>query len=211
MHRSLVRHVRCVHLQPHAAATAEALRGALSKLAAATAATLNSDFGKPQRHLEVTPFAVGQACRRSHAASLYHHCHLQIAKCHSDHGCSWRFVRRLSTKGSSTMHVCIPAGAEGADQQLGGGGPAAGAGRRRGVALGRCICWPAGLGARSHRVAAAGAQGVDTEPTSGHAPVPCPDAPASQQTHAVRVWADTAATVVRRMGLPRWMVAHELP
>jgi hypothetical protein len=51
---SLVNNVQPVHLQPHAAATAEALRAAVPKLAAATAATLNSDFGKPQRHLEVS-------------------------------------------------------------------------------------------------------------------------------------------------------------
>lgn len=49
--------MQSVHLQPHVAATAEALRAALPKLAAASAATLNSDFGKPQRHLEVKPFS----------------------------------------------------------------------------------------------------------------------------------------------------------
>lgn len=44
----------CVQLQTHVAAMAEALHAALPKFAAATAATLNSDFGKPQRQLEVS-------------------------------------------------------------------------------------------------------------------------------------------------------------
>lgn len=40
-------------LQTHVAAMSEAVQAALPKLAAATAATLYSDFDKPQRHLEV--------------------------------------------------------------------------------------------------------------------------------------------------------------
>ncbi len=45
-------------MQTHAAATAEALNAQLPKLAAATVATMASDFGKPQRHVEVRCLAV---------------------------------------------------------------------------------------------------------------------------------------------------------